>query len=68
MFFCACLKETKGFRIYLGPYTLGKEGEPVYTTYPNDTQPVWVGWTINDEGGEYLEGYVTEDVSNSWYF
>ena len=54
------LMQTRAFRIYLGPYTVGKEGEPVYTTYPNDTQPAWVGWTIDDQGNEYLEGYLAE--------
>ena len=60
-FIYAFLRKTKAFRIYTGPYTVGAEGEPVYITYPNDTQHAWLNWMINDEGGEYLEGYVGED-------
>ena len=33
----------------------------MYTTYPGDTQPAWIGWTTNDKSGEYIEGYVAED-------
>ena len=31
------------------------------TTYPNDTQPAWVGGIIDDQGHEYLEGHAAED-------
>ena len=51
----------RAFRKILGPDTGGPKGEPVYTTYPGDTQPAWIGWTTNDKSGEYIEGYVAED-------
>ena len=57
--------ETRAFRVYLEPYTLGSVSEPVYTTYPSGTQPTWIylsiGWTINAKGGENTERYRAED-------
>ena len=60
-FFCEFIFQTKAFRLYLGPYTLDSEGSPVYTTYPGDARPAYINWTMDDDGNEYLEGYVAED-------
>ena len=33
----------------------------MYTTYPNSTQPAGIGWAINNEGGDYIKGYVADE-------
>ena len=47
--FCEFLNETKASRLYLGPHTFDNEGNPVYTTYPNNDAPPYVNWQGNDK-------------------
>ena len=67
------VKKTRSFKIYLGPYTKKDDGTVVYTTYPSDTEPAWIGWqsfrvsiggTFRNEG--YMLGYLG-DVGGSYY-
>ena len=38
------VKKTRSFKLYLGPYTKKEDDTVVYTTYPGDTEPAWIGW------------------------
>ena len=59
------VQQTRAFKVYLGPYTVQDDGTYVYTTYPGDSQPAWIGWHsfqvtiggLNRNNG-YMDGYV----------
>ena len=62
-FLCEFISQTKAFRCYLGPVTINAKNTVTYHTYSGDTQPAYISPTIDDQGNQYLEGYLGNEAT-----